>query len=142
MARLFVGAVLIWAAYPKILEPNEFAKAVIAYQALPYAWSNLAAITVPWVEIIAGVLLVVGAVTRGSALVASVLYLAFMAIMISAMTRGIMIDDCGCFGFAEPLTWLLVWRDVALLAAALVPLFAGAGRLTLDSLRGARPTRA
>lgn len=53
-----------------------------------------------------------------------------------------MIDDCGCFGFAEPLTWLLVWRDVALLAAALVPLFAGAGRLTLDSLRGARPTRA
>lgn len=142
LARVFVGAVLIWAAYPKILEPNEFAKGVIAYQAIPYSWSNLPAIALPWLEMVAGVLLVIGAVTRGSALVASVLYLAFLAMMISAMTRGVVIDDCACFGFAEPLTWLLVWRDVALLAAALVPLFAGAGRLAIDSLSQARLAQA
>jgi putative oxidoreductase len=142
LARVFTGAVLIWASYHKILEPNEFAKGIIAYKAIPYGWSNLPAITMPWLELTAGVLLVVGAATRASALIASLLYLAFLAMMLSAKARGIEILDCHCFGFAEPLTWPVLFRDVALLAAALVPLFAGPGRAALDRLRRGPTARA
>lgn len=135
IARLFIGGLLVYAAYGKILEPGEFAKGVIGYQVVPDAWANLPAIVVPWVEIIAGGLLVIGLFTRASALIASALMAAFTAMMWWALARGIVIDDCHCFGFAEPLSALLIVRDVALLAAALAPLFAGAGWLAFDALR-------
>jgi uncharacterized membrane protein YphA (DoxX/SURF4 family)/rhodanese-related sulfurtransferase len=134
LARVLIGALLISAAYSKILDPNEFAKGAIAYQAVPDSWANLPAIVLPWMELITGLLLVIGAFTRGAALVASALFVAFTAMMWSALARGIVIENCHCFGFAEPLSPLLIVRDVALLAAALVPLFAGAGALAADAL--------
>jgi hypothetical protein len=58
---------------------------------------NLAAITLPWIEIVAGVFLVLGIWMRASAILLSALTLVFMVAIGSALARGLDID-CGCFG--------------------------------------------
>ncbi len=97
LARLTLGAVLVLAGALKVTSPAASAMAVRAYQILPYDFAGYLGYALPVVEILVGLLLVAGLLTRASAVVGGLLMLGFVIGIISAWTRGLTID-CGCFG--------------------------------------------
>lgn len=98
--RVLVGGVFVAAGAMKIVEPAQFATDIANYRLLPYATVNLAAITLPWIEVVAGLLLVTGVWTRASALVVTGLCVVFLAAIAQALARGLDVR-CGCFGTVE-----------------------------------------
>ena len=97
LARLVLGGVLVVAGALKVTTPAVSAMAVRAYQLLPYDVAGVVGVGLPVVEIAAGLLLVLGLLTRPAAVVGGLLMLAFLVGIISAWARGLTID-CGCFG--------------------------------------------
>jgi uncharacterized membrane protein YphA (DoxX/SURF4 family) len=117
VARLLVGGLFVVAGIFKIVQPAEFATDIGNYRLLPHALLNLMAITLPWVELVAGGLLLAGRWRRASALVVSVLMLVFVVAVAQAMMRGLDFR-CGCFGTvgATQVGWTKLAENLALLA--------------------------
>jgi len=98
--RIILGFVFIFAAISKAAEPEVFAKAIYNYKLLPLFLINILAITLPWIELSAGLLLVFGvSVKENSAILSGMLLVFIIAIAIS-LARGLNID-CGCFGTVD-----------------------------------------
>jgi len=97
LSRLILGGVLLAAGLLKYQHLDKSQMAVRAYELLPVSLANILGIVLPFVEIAVGVLLVIGAAVRISALVGGVLMGAFMIGIAQAWARGLSID-CGCFG--------------------------------------------
>lgn len=97
LARLVLGVVLVVAGALKVGNPLGAARAVQAYEVMPFEVARWVGWALPWIEIVVGVLLVVGLFTRASALLGTVLMLAFVVGIAQAWARGLTID-CGCFG--------------------------------------------
>jgi len=129
MLGAVLGAVFIYASLEKIAQPREFARIVYHYQlvgpsqALGYVPANLLAVTLPWIELVTGALLVTGLWRREAAAMAALMLVAFMVAVSWALASGIDIANCGCFtvgGGAEgrALGWKLLLGDAGLLAVA------------------------
>jgi uncharacterized membrane protein YphA (DoxX/SURF4 family) len=97
LARVVLGAVLVVAGWLKISNPDEAVRAVQAYQILPGSWTHAVGYGLPLLEIVLGLLLVLGLGTRWAAVGAGVLMVVFIAGIVSVWSRGLSID-CGCFG--------------------------------------------
>jgi uncharacterized membrane protein YphA (DoxX/SURF4 family) len=97
LARLFLGVVLIVAGAAKIGHPLTSQRAVQAYEILPMSLAGQVGLALPFLEVVLGVLLVVGLFTRPVAVVSTLLMVAFVAGIAQAWARGLTID-CGCFG--------------------------------------------
>ena len=96
IARLMVGALFIYAASGKIFDPMKFAEEVRAYELAPILTTNAIAITLPWLELFAGVLLVIGLWRAEARLIIFLMMVAFTFGKISVEVRGMDID-CGCW---------------------------------------------
>jgi uncharacterized membrane protein YphA (DoxX/SURF4 family) len=140
-ARLVLGGVLATAGILKLgVAPTEQVRAVRAYQLLPQGVDAAAGYTLPFVEIVLALALLVGMGTRVAAVLSGVLMLVFVAGIASVWARGLSID-CGCFGDGGPVepgqTKYLeeILRDLGLtLCAAWLAVF-GSGRFALDRKR-------
>ena len=97
LARVVVGAVWVVAGVLKLPDPNANVRAVRAYQLLPESVVPVVGHGLPILEILVGVCLLLGLLTRVAAVVSVVLLLAFLTGISSAWARGLSID-CGCFG--------------------------------------------
>ena len=97
LARLVLGGVMLVAGALKVTKPEVSARAVQAYQLLPFDTATYVGYGLPILEVVIGLLLVAGLFTRASAAVAGVLLVAFIIGIASAWARGLSID-CGCFG--------------------------------------------
>ena len=97
VARLVLGGVLLYAGATKVLTPVGSARAVQAYLFFPFEVAQYIGYALPMVEIILGVLLILGLFTRTTAIIGTVLMVLFIAGIASAWARGLAID-CGCFG--------------------------------------------
>ena len=97
VARLFLGGVLIYAGAVKVGHPLTAERAVQAYEIFPMGLAGWIGLALPFVEIVLGVLLVIGLFTRPVALISTVLMVAFILGIAQAWARGLTID-CGCFG--------------------------------------------
>lgn len=124
---LGLGAVFLYASFDKILEPAAFARIVYHYQLIGPSRemgplpANLLAVTLPWVELLTGLLLACGFWRREAAALAALMLMAFVAAVGAALWRGIDIENCGCFsvsGQGRRAGASLLVADVALLAAA------------------------
>jgi uncharacterized membrane protein YphA (DoxX/SURF4 family) len=139
LARLVTGGVWIAAGAIKLPDPAQSVAAVRAYQLLPSAVVPTVGQLLPVVEVVLGLTLVLGVLTRGAAIVSALLFAAFIVGIASAWARGITID-CGCFGgggfdpnAASKYPWEIA-RDAALLGASLFVAWLPSTRLALDSL--------
>lgn len=94
--RLFVGVVFIYASIYKIAEPELFAKSISYYKAVPIELVNIMAIIMPWLELLTGVLLVLGVFSKSNSFLIAVMLVIFIAATTQALVRGIDIA-CGCF---------------------------------------------
>jgi uncharacterized membrane protein YphA (DoxX/SURF4 family) len=123
VARLILGAVFIYASMDKIAHPAAFAQAVRNYQILPGVMINLTAIVLPWLELVIGVLLLIGLFQEGSIPIVTLLLSVFFGAMVFNLARGLDIH-CGCFHTSTqgtdraPMLWY-VFRDGLLLLPAL-----------------------
>lgn len=117
--RLVLAAVFLYGAWAKLRTPWElFAMSVDSYHVLPLMWVEVVARTLPWVEALIGVLLLVGIFPRSTAVATSLMLLVFFGLMVKAFAAGEEIN-CGCFGPGEMISWKTLLRDGSLLAAAL-----------------------
>ena len=98
--RLVLGGVFIYASVYMIAEPAEFARSIYNYRMMPEATINLMAIVMPWLELISGILIIIGPFVRGSALLIGLMLLVFIVALVSAIARGLDIS-CGCFKVGE-----------------------------------------
>jgi uncharacterized membrane protein YphA (DoxX/SURF4 family) len=133
--RLLLGGFFVYASLDKIWSPTAFAKIVYQWQVVGPAPSNLVAVTLPWVELLAGLLLVAGAWKRESALVVALMLVVFLVAAGSVMARGIDVENCGCVSVAKAETgswppawtkgvgWFLVSRNLVLLGVAVALAF-------------------
>ena len=123
--RLIVGGVFIWAGVVKIADPLGFAQTIKNYRAFPHQLIFVVAIVLPWVEVLSGVGLIAGILKKSSALLISFLLAGFIALVGSAVLRGID-TACGCFGaFSRKADLSLMITDAVLLLMAAFILFAG-----------------
>ncbi|RPI27046.1 MAG: DoxX family membrane protein [Acidobacteria bacterium] len=117
ISRLIVGGIFIYAAVDKIAHPDQFAEIVNNYKLMPAKTINVMAIIMPWLELVAGVLLVAGVWVKDNAAILGALLLVFIVAISINLARGLDFD-CGCFSTAASTKnasiWLLV-RDIALL---------------------------
>jgi uncharacterized membrane protein YphA (DoxX/SURF4 family) len=110
--RVYMGSIFITAAMAKLPYPAEFVEALAAYRIAPYVIVNLAAVIMPWAELICGLFLIIGLMTRAVAAIITLLLFAFTAAVIVNLFRGTPIS-CGCFDtVGEPISWWTVARDV------------------------------
>jgi uncharacterized membrane protein YphA (DoxX/SURF4 family) len=94
--RLALGALFVVAALPKLTDPVGFAKAVANYHLVPVQAERLLALVLPPIELLVGVLLIVGVADAGASLLAVALLVVFTAAIGAAIARGLDIS-CGCF---------------------------------------------
>lgn len=101
-AQLLAGAIFLAAALPKIADLPGFVSAVHNFHLepiVPMALTNLVAMTVPWIELVAGLALVANVKPRSAAFVYTGLMTVFTVAVVAALARGLSFE-CGCFGKA------------------------------------------
>jgi uncharacterized membrane protein YphA (DoxX/SURF4 family) len=119
LARLALGGIFIYAAWTKLRDPwLLFAMAIDAYHVLPQWAVMVVARTLPWFELVLGLVLISGKLPRISSVAASVLLSVFFGLMVQAYAKGETIA-CGCFGPGEAISPMTLLRDGSLLAGAL-----------------------
>lgn len=142
--RLVLGGVWIAAGASKITDLDASVRATRAYELLPELAAQIVGAALPAVEILLGVLLVVGAGVRAVAVVSAVLMAGFVFGIASAWARGLQID-CGCFGSGGQLAagesptygWELL-RDGGLLVLAVLLAVWPMGKWSVDGLMVSR----
>ena len=97
LARVLVGTVWVVAGLLKLPDPNDNVRAVRAYDLLPESVVPVVGHALPILEILVGLCLLLGLLTRVAAVVSALLLVAFVVGIASAWSRGLSIE-CGCFG--------------------------------------------
>ena len=96
LSRFILGVIFIYASIDKIIDPVSFSSTIDNYHISPYFFNNIAALVIPWIELIIGVFLILGIFISGSSFIAILLLLFFIFILTQALLRGINVN-CGCF---------------------------------------------
>lgn len=125
-----MGGIFLYAAGSKLVDPRPLVTIIWGYRILPAGPINLLAIYMPWLELLVGIGLLTGFKRRAAALVGAGLLVMFIAALGINAVRGVNVA-CGCFSAsAQDVSnaWLLVLRDLPMLAAALVLLLFPARR--------------
>lgn len=147
VVRLGLGGIFLVAGWLKVGDLAASGRAVNAYQIMPYDAAMIVGAAQPFVEIVVGLLLIVGLATRLAAWAGAIMMVAFIAGIASAWARGLNID-CGCFSKGGQLPPGVIpnylpeiLRDVAFLAMAIFLIIYPVSRFSLDA-RLDRPSSA
>jgi uncharacterized membrane protein YphA (DoxX/SURF4 family) len=148
IARLIVGGIYVWFGINKVVDPVAFLKALREYEILPLSpphWMNLTVIVLPWVEILCGALLIVGAMLRAAGVLLlgmTVVFTAAIAFRGLAETNALGIPfcdvgfDCGCgIGHVQVCDKLL--ENLGLIVLSVVVVLSRSRRLSLEGTRAA-----
>jgi uncharacterized membrane protein YphA (DoxX/SURF4 family) len=143
--RLGLAATFLIAAIPKLTDLQRSREAVAAYDLFPPAIDQLIGVSLPIVELVLALLVLSGLLTRYAAGVLGVMLVAFIAGIISAWARGLMIK-CGCFGPGGALGpdevaeyGLEILRDIGFLALAVFVVIWPCSRFSLDNVLDLNP---
>ena len=136
--RVFLGLVFVIASWHKIMDPGTFALDVATYQLLPLWAINGFALVLPWVELLAGAMLILGLRTRAAALLVLCMMLSFTLALLWALHLGLDMT-CGCFASqaataGDTISWHTLVRDLAWCALALYVLTFDQAPLGLDRI--------
>jgi uncharacterized membrane protein YphA (DoxX/SURF4 family) len=131
--RIVLGGLFVYAGTVKVADPLGFAQDIRNYRLVGPTLSFVAALVLPWLEILAGACLVAGVGKRGAALVVTGLLVFFIVLTLVTMARGLDVD-CGCFGsLSRKSGWGVVFEDLGMLYLGFCVLLApGKGRSRKD----------
>ncbi len=137
IGRLSLGGTFVYAGYSKLFFPSfipwplfalrfslstnlsTFAVQVDSYKMLSPGGVSFVAHTLPFAEIVLGLLLLIGWRLRIWASLITLIMLGFLGVVSRAYLLHMDIN-CGCFATPEPLTGMTVVRDGALAALAVL----------------------
>ncbi len=123
ICRLILGAVFIYASLDKIMNPDDFAKAIGNYHVLPLGLENLLALVLPWIEMLTGLCLIIGVMVDGATILIILMNIVFIFAISQALARGISIE-CGCFSVSseggDNIGLQTILRDIGYLLLAYV----------------------
>lgn len=100
LARIALGLVMLAAALGKIGDASGLSLQIHNFRIAPVWSENLIALTLPWIELCAGLALCLGIRARAAAVLGFVMMLVFTLAVGSAWARGLDFE-CGCFGKAS-----------------------------------------
>ncbi len=119
--RLLLGGYFIYYGLLKIPDPTFFAIEIRNYRILPDPFNSLLALTLPWLELLAGFGVITRRLYAGSLVAINGMLFVFILALSSALLRGLDIS-CGCAGDGGE-TGGLLFRlivDVVALAAGMI----------------------
>ena len=117
--RVALGVIFVYAAYSKLKDPWAlFAMAIDSYRILSLRWVEFVARTLPWFELVLGLVLIAGVFRRIATVVSSALLLVFFSLILRAHFKGMEIN-CGCFGPGEVISWKTMLRDGSMVAGSI-----------------------
>ena len=137
IGRLLLGGIFVYAGISKIFFPSThlwpmfvlrfsistnlatFAEQVASYKLLSPAGVNFVAHTLPFAEILLGLLLLIGWGLRIWASLVTLLMLGFLTLVTRAYLLHMNIN-CGCFATPEPISLKKIFEDGAMAALALL----------------------
>jgi putative oxidoreductase len=120
--KVLMGALFVISSITKISDPASFVDSIANYKILPKTLLMPMAIVVPWIQMLAGVMLVLDIYAQSSAFIVSGLLVVYIIAITSAYVRGIDID-CGCFdllshlGLEDKVGIKAILRDLGFLVA-------------------------
>jgi len=121
--RLALGGLFVYAGVVKVLDPLDFAQNIRNYRLVGQSLSFMAAVVLPWLEILAGVALAAGIWKRASALIISGLLVFFIVLTLVTIARGLDVE-CGCFGaLSRKSGFGVILEDLGMLFMGLCLLF-------------------
>jgi len=142
IGRLVMGAIFVYAGFAKLLMPNThlwpyfflkfsvstnlsmFQQQVESYKLLSPDAARLLAHSLPFAEIVIGLMLLIGWRLRIWATLVTLIMVGFLCVVTRAYLLHMDIN-CGCFGTPEKLTGMTVVRDAAFsILAILMTIFA------------------
>ncbi len=116
LLRLYIGGLFVFASLYKINHAVEFAESLANYQLVPYWAVNFLAVTLPWLELICGLLLLIGFRAKSITVIIGIMMTMFTVALVINVIWGSPIS-CGCFSTSGDLIgWNTVLRDVIWLA--------------------------
>jgi putative oxidoreductase len=141
-ARLYLGWVFVLASLHKIAHPASFGLDIATYDIIPLSLVNPMAIMLPWVELLAGSLLVIGWRARGASLAISGMMIMFIVAILLALAKGLNMS-CGCFASQaavenDPISYLTVLRDAAWLLLGAYVVLVDRNAIGVDRLLATR----
>ena len=95
--RIIVGGIFFYAGFLKINDLQSFELSIRNYQILNDPWVGILAMTLPPLEIILGISILIKFLYQGSLLIACMTMSVFIASLLSLLARSIDIN-CGCLG--------------------------------------------
>ncbi len=121
--RLIVGGFFVFASFDKLMNQEAFSRAIYNYKFLPDLFINIFAIIIPYIELIAGLLLIAGIFKRGSSFLISFMLVIFIIALSQAYAKGLDIN-CGCFSLEtvgqKSDILLRIGEDILLLIASII----------------------
>ena len=128
-----LGLMLVGAAWHKLSSVQKFAAIVADYRLLPPFAVPLASWLIPATEILLGLALLAGVATALVAPLTALMFLVYGLAIAVNLLRGRLHISCGCglgnsSGENQPLSWVLVIRNILLMVLALLPLLPATGR--------------
>ena len=111
IARVVLGVWFVYSGGVKIFSSglDRFTRDVANYQLVKPPWDAVAAYSVPWLELIAGLCLMLGILRRGAILTVAGLVVMFAISVGWAWSKGLDIS-CGCLGGDAPIQY---WNKAA-----------------------------
>lgn len=123
---------LLWSssAWDKLQAPAQFSASLAAYRLIPATLLGPASRSLPWIEIAITIGLLVPASQQLAASAGALLLLLYAAAMGTNLLRGRADIDCGCNpGRYQPISWLLVARNLLLCALSATLLLPSVSRV-------------
>jgi uncharacterized membrane protein YphA (DoxX/SURF4 family) len=97
ISRVILASVFIIAGIEKISDLTLFSVKINNYKVFPLWTISFIVVTLPWIELINGILLLYGIKKREISALFGLLLFSFIILIFITILRGIDID-CGCFG--------------------------------------------
>ena len=119
---LYSGGVKLW-----VTGLDRFTRDIANYQLLPQPFDAWAAYTVPWLEVVAGLCLMLGFFRRGAILMLFGLVLGFSTFIGWAWAHQLDIS-CGCHGSDAPIRYWAKAAELLFYLIALIGLWCAEGR--------------
>ena len=115
--RLYIALVFILSGLDKINNLATFSDAIANYKLLPINIINIFAIIIPWIEVVAGAMLLLGIFIKENSIIIFTLLGVFTLAIFIAVITGLNID-CGCKGSSDQQVSILkLVENIALMIA-------------------------